>query len=126
MKTAILHIIQKAIILLLALQILNLSTNSIDFQPIRTSNLSEFNDLNMITEFVAEILLGHTNAFPEFAKKEEKQTQLQKHITIKLISSTDALVQVTHAPFMRLFCFSQNEKNRFQFFKEINPPPPKA
>jgi len=86
MNNKIKYIASRALVLLLAVQILNLSMNSIDFKPIETTNLTEFNDINTIAEFVSEIMLGKVNSFPEFATKTQKQSQLQKHISIKIIN----------------------------------------
>lgn len=122
----VLHIINQAFVLFLALQILNLSINSIDFQPFQTTNLTEFNDINTITEYVSEIVLGHTNAFPEFARKEEKQSQLQKHIDFKMLNPGNVFVSINFVKAPLLFTSLRKEPYSYQFFKEINPPPPKA
>ncbi|MBY0479807.1 MAG: hypothetical protein K2Q21_00525 [Chitinophagaceae bacterium] len=126
MKTIVLHIVSRSFILLLALQILNLSVNSIDFKPFETTNLTEFNDINTITEYVSEIVLGHTNAFPEFAKKTQKQSQLQKHLTIKMLNKDAFFEPIAFATAPLQFCAAIKETYLFDFYHEINPPPPKA
>ena len=110
---------------MLALQILNLSVNSIDFKPIETSNLTEFNDINTIAEFVSEIILGKVNSFPEFSNKSQKQSHLQKHISLKIIND-----QAFFEPDLFICINSQGptllkDKYLYGYFQEINPPPPK-
>jgi hypothetical protein len=126
MNYKILHIASRALVLLLAIQILNLSINSIDFKPIETTNLTEFNDINTLAEFVSEIVLGHINAFPEFEKKTQKQSQLQKHISIKIIN--DYFVVEPNLFFKDNIQLDTNimDKYLYEYFQEINPPPPKV
>lgn len=120
------YIATRAVVLLLAIQILNLSVNSIDFKPFETSNITEFNDINTILEFVSEIVLGKVNSFPEFANKTHKQSQLQKHISFKLIND--------HFNVETEFCLTSdveldpliNDQYLYEYFQEINPPPPKV
>lgn len=107
------------------MQTLNLSINSIDFQPIGSANFSEFNDLNSITEYVDEIILGHTNSFPEASQKEQKQAQLQKHTDIKFYNAFSCYITETQSVEISSFEFPVNEKYKYLFFREINPPPPK-
>ena len=126
LKATFLHIISNGLILFLALQILNLSVNSIDFKPFETTNLTEFNDINTIAEYVSEIVLGHVNAFPEFATKTQKQTQLQKHITIKIINEGNFFEPRPFATAPLRFYTSIRENYLYEFFHEINPPPPKV
>lgn len=121
-----LNIVSRTILLLLAIQILNLSVNSIDFKPLATSDFTEFNDINTIAEYVSEIVLGHVNAFPEFEKKTQKQSQLQKHITVKIINEATKneakYLLPTTIPYSTLL----KDSYLYEYFNEINPPPPKA
>ena len=126
MRKKIIHIIRNSFLLLLALQVLNLSIDSIDFKPVHSSNIEEFNDLNTFSEYFAEVVLGHTNAFPEAVKKEQKQSQLQKHLTIKLINPSvmgDLGNAYTDIISNR---FPADENHWLFYAPEINPPPPKA
>lgn len=119
------NIASRAIVLVLAIQILNLSINSIDFKPFKTNCLTEFNDINTIAEFVSEIIMGKINSFPEFANKTQKQSQLQKHVSLKLIND-----QKFDEPELQL---AKNEQFEivlkdlylYEYLQEINPPPPK-
>ena len=120
------YITTRALVLLLAIQILNLSVNSIDFKPFGSTNLSEFNDINTIAEFVSEIVLGKVNSFPEFANKTQKQSQLQKHISLKLINDNFKVETeyclTSDVELNILF----NDQYLYEYFQEINPPPPKV
>lgn len=121
----ILHITRYLFLWVMALQILNLSIDSIDFQPMESTNLSEFNDLNTITEYFAEVVLGYTNMFPESSQKQQKQAQLQKHLDIKLFNTVSCYTADKDIPASFSFEFPIDERYRYLFFKEINPPPPK-
>ncbi len=126
MNAKIKYIISRALLLLLAIQILNLSVNSIDFKPIETTNLTEFNDINTIAEFVSEIMLGKVNSFPEFANKTQKQSQLQKHISIKIINDITTVEPEFYVNTFTDLGTSIKDKYLYEYFQEINPPPPKA
>ncbi len=111
---------------MLALQVLNLSINAIDFKPAHSSHMEEFNDLNTFSEYFTEVVLGYKNAFPESVKKEQKQSQLQKHISIKLINPS-VMVYITRENANAIsFRFPEDENDTRFFSREINPPPPKA
>lgn len=127
MKKSILHITNRLFLLLIAFQLLNLSIDGINFQPIQTTNLTEFNDLNSLTEYVGEIVLGHKNLFPEMANPDHhKQNQAQKHIAIKLYnpSSDDICLQTTARN--GNFQIPTDDNDTFFLSRDINPPPPKA
>ena len=126
MNNKIKYIASRALVLLLAIQILNLIMNSIDFKPIETTNLTEFNDINTIAEFVSEIMLGKVNSFPEFATKTQKQSQLQKHISIKIINDITTVEPEFYVNTFTDLDTSIKDKYLYEYFQEINPPPPKA
>jgi len=126
MNNKIKYIASRALVLLLAVQILNLSMNSIDFKPIETTNLTEFNDINTIAEFVSEIMLGKVNSFPEFATKTQKQSQLQKHISIKIINDITTVEPEFYVNTFTDLDTSIKDNYLYEYFQEINPPPPKA
>ncbi|MES2003366.1 MAG: hypothetical protein V4450_02505 [Bacteroidota bacterium] len=109
----------------MAIQLLNLSIDSIDFKPMASTDLSEFNDLNTITEYLAEVVLGHSNIFPEAPQKEQKQAQLQKHLDVKLYVVFIGYTEMKPTPLLKNFQFPLDEQYSHLFFKEINPPPPK-
>lgn len=128
MRSKLTHIIQRAFLLILALQVLNLSTNAIDFQPMQTAYLGlyEFNDLNTITEYFAEEVLGKKDAFPEPVHKEQKASQLQKHVSVKLLNTTADFTIVRHDNLSSPITLCYSEDNIRLFATEIVPPPPKC
>lgn len=120
------HISRNALLLLLALQVLNLSTNAIEFQPFHTSNLYEFNDLNSIAEYVTEVVLKHYNAFPEFGQQPSSKSQVEKHISFKLSVPSPFTLLVKKEQASIQYSDTIKDTYRYLFFKEINPPPPKC
>lgn len=108
----------------MAIQILNLSTDAIDFQPFHTTNLYEFNDLNTIAEYFAEIVLKHENAFPEYQKgSSSSKSQLEKHINIKLyFPYTYVLLNKKIEP-INSHSPAISDTYSYLFYRDINPPP---
>jgi hypothetical protein len=123
------NITLKCFLLLMALQVLNLGIDAIDFQPLpsATAGIEDFNYINSMAEYVSEIVLGHKDAFPEFQKESSSsQSQFTKHFSITLYQLyTDMVIIKTfdnnHTHNTRLI-----DSYNYLFFKEINPPPPKA
>ena len=64
--------ISRFIVVLVALQILNLGLYAQDFTVIQKCNGADLNIINSVTEYVAEIVMKKANAFPE---KKEKPNQ---------------------------------------------------
>ncbi|MBC7722408.1 MAG: hypothetical protein H7068_10320 [Pedobacter sp.] len=128
MREVFKNIILKCFLLLMAFQILNQSIDAIDFQPIYTSNnIGNFNDINSVTEYVSEIILGNTNAFPEFQKTPTSKTfHSFKHISLKIFDAREFTFEPQAYLDVLSFAFPLDEQYSFQFSKEINPPPPKA
>ena len=126
MKRTCLYITRQLLLLVLALQIMNMSVNAIDFTPIASTDIHDFNDLNTFTEYFAEVVFGHINAFPESIHKEQKQTQLQKHITVKLVTNPPAFHVSAGSDLNAGYLSPRNENGTLAYSREINPPPPKA
>ncbi len=111
----------------MALQIMNVSIDAIDFKPFESNMvLTEFNDQNTITEFISETLLGYKNLFPESSTKSQKQAQQQKHVCIKLINCSPAVLTNQYDAEAAAYCVPTTENYAYLFLREINPPPPKA
>ena len=129
MKSALIHI-RRLFLLFLALQILNLSFDSIEFEPIGSNNtIVSFNDLNTAIEYVSEVVLKHDNAFPEYSnagKSSQKNYPVQKQGTVKLyfFSNEPRLYPETENISENYILI--NEKYTSSFFREITPPPPKS
>jgi hypothetical protein len=126
MKKGTLHFFRNGLLLILALQIMNMSVNSIDFRPVASIDLQEFNDLNTFTEYFAEIVLGHINAFPESVQKEQKQSQMQKHVAFKLAGFTPLICTNNNTHLQNCYQSPANDNKTCLFCKEIIPPPPKV
>lgn len=126
-RKKVIHIIRFVFLWVIALQILNLSTDAIDFHPMASVSISEFNDLNSITEYISEIVLEHVNAFPESEQGTNNKTQNIKHVDIKIYKPTDLALDLnTHYQMLVSYIFPLDETDSYLFSKEIIPPPPKA
>jgi len=111
---------------MLAIQILNVSIDAIDFKPFQSNLvLSEFNDQNSITEFITEQVLGYKNLFPESCSKSQKQNSLQKHACIKLINGDLPIALQENTASLSVYTSSETKSYLYMFLQEINPPPPK-
>ncbi len=112
----------------MAFQILNQSIDAIDFQPIYASNnIGNFNDINSVTEYVSEIILGNTNAFPEFQKAPtSKSSHSFKHISLKIYEPRIFTFEPQEYQAIISFAYPLDETYSFLFSKDITPPPPKA
>jgi len=112
----------------MAIQILNLGIDAIEFQPLqKADSIEDFNYINSMTEYVSEILMGKKDAFPEYQKESSSsKSQMLKHFSFKfchLNINTSFLKEFKEC---NVYSVLLNEKNKYLFFKEINPPPPKA
>ena len=114
----------------MALQVINLSIDSVDFDPVEIADYSSFNFnyFNSLIEFVSESVMGYVNAFPEYQNESnQNKSQLSgKHISIKLYQ-TEVIVYLTQYEIISNN-YTTETKDRYQylFFEEINPPPPEV
>lgn len=121
------NITTKLIIAIIALQIINMSVDTNDFKPLLCNNaISDFNYLNSMAEYVTEVIMKKTDAFPEFFKHNGTQSQSLKHIDIKLYQPIEFYVLNVHNIVVEGLVFHYDDTHSYQFCKEINPPPPKA
>jgi hypothetical protein len=121
------NIIGKFCIAIIALQVLNMSVYTNEFKPLQNnSNFGDFNYLNSFTEFIVEIVLKKTDAFPEFLKHNSSQSQNVKHIDIKLFQPNEIYSLNIH--YKVILCINKHLDDTYssQFYQEINPPPPKV
>jgi len=125
MARAIKNIILKCFLVLMAALVLNQSIDEIEFQPlVMSGNIEYFNDLNSAVEYVAEIMLGHKDTFPEFQKNgQHKQSSSFKHFNPKAFNLFEALVVPTKYLESFKFAFPLDEKYTFLFSREIIQPP---
>ncbi len=112
----------------MALQILNLGIDAIDFQPLETPvSIGEFNYINSMAEYVAEEVLGHKDAFPEYQQESAaSKSQFVKHFSLKFCEITLYTSPVNDFKNNSSYIVPLQERYKYLFFKEINPPPPKA
>ncbi|MEI6085970.1 MAG: hypothetical protein WCR66_00175 [Bacteroidota bacterium] len=116
------------IIIIVALQLLNLSIYAQDFTPLYSNQATtETNISETVVEYIVEVIMGHTNAFPE-QSQHHKDLHFHKHIDYKVINSFIKSNSTKAA----LIC----SKNNYQlmdyssvpigYVADINPPPPKG
>lgn len=120
------HYISRFFILIIALQILNMSIDAPAAQMnIATGESDSFNYIDTFVEYIAEVVLKYDNAIPENQNREHKELQYNKY--------TEFIVQRYESSVN--FMWTENLVNRprhlsdeyaYQFINEINPPPPKA
>lgn len=114
----------------MAMQVLNISVDAIEFHPLITANIDDigdFNDINSATEYISEILLGKKDIFPEYNKTaDSKQSQSIKHIDIKKYPPFTVSITPPHFKEVISFAYPLDEQYSYLFSKEINPPPPKV
>lgn len=120
----------KFLFLIVALQILNLSVygNAYVETVVLKNNKkkTQINQIDSLAEYIVEIVLKHTNAFPEqkgnHTKNENKSFKAPfKIITrINVVEEKETKIASVTKPHSH---YSNNYD--YLFFKEINPPPPK-
>ena len=120
------HYSSRFIVLVIAMQILNMSIDSPSAQmSITQGETDSFNYIDTFVEYIAEVVLKYDNAIPESNNREHKDLQSYKY--------TEYIVQ-KYEPVLH-FIWIESLINRprhtsdqyaYQFVKEINPPPPKA
>ena len=120
------HYITRFLIILVAIQVLNVSVYPELLQWYRTESASNLtNEMDSLVEYVTEVVCGQKNAFPEYAHKHHKDLQVHKQ-AISLYS--EELADTNPAvPFIDgSIEWGSTDQYSYQYYKEINPPPPKA
>lgn len=118
------------VLLVVAVQILNLSVYAGDFDQLHFINhkhsIGNFNEVDSLAEYITEIVLDYKNAFPENGAHNESNGHsiVFKHVSFKLITPSQPVLLTAYRESV-LLPFQFNEQYRFLYFKEINPPPPK-
>ncbi len=127
-RLAVKKISIQLLVAIVAMQIINLSIDAVEFQPIATTvTIEDFNYFNSITEYVSEIVMGNKDAFPEFQKESSSsKTQIIKHLSIKLFQQEGFTCRIPYTVKNEAFIVPLTEDYKYRFFREINPPPPKA
>jgi hypothetical protein len=122
--------LSRFILLVVALQILNLSVYSGDIDVLAASNnqktIGEYNQIDFLIEYVAEIMLDHKDAFPENGVHNHNNFSHQmKHICIKIINFKKVPDISSHLIASALPT-NLKEDYKYLFSSKIIPPPPKA
>lgn len=116
----------KCVTFIVALQILNVSIYAQDVSWLQQEQtLSYNNEINSVAEYIGEVILKHTNAFPEYPNDGHKQMQFSKHIDLNIFVFQPFVIDASPGTFAN-YLYPHNTDYSFLFFKEINPPPPKA
>ncbi|HVX52830.1 MAG TPA: hypothetical protein VHB48_21905 [Chitinophagaceae bacterium] len=120
----------KVVLLVLAVQILNLSVYNLDGATRESRNtLGEPNQIDSMVEYVTEIVLDHHNAFPENGTHNNRQSHTQhqqlKHESIHMISFRKAEEILRYCSISSIPITSKQDY-KYLFAREITPPPPKA
>ena len=119
------------ILLLVAVQILNLSVYAHDFVSYAKGNtIGETNQIDSLIEYVAEVVLDYKNAFPENGthNHQTRTSHQLKHSNI----SFNLLIGVRKSSEIKRYCAISNihipskEDYKYLFEREVIPPPPKA
>lgn len=131
MQTLLKHI-KKTVLIVVALQILNVGLFVQGFETVDIPNVEE-NIINSVTEYVAEIMLQEKDAFPETIDDSSSGTSNQKdqhNITVKSpefkMIKEDYFSYSINNVSSSTFFISFKEKNIADFISEIVPPPPKC
>lgn len=123
--------ITRFILLVLALQILNLSVQS---RPTNDTNDSFMlshnalaNPIDHAVEFIVERIMKKKNAFPEDTKRQDQEPFVSKMATFNLYFSYYTIqIERTHPQVVLMHEDIYKEGYHYLFASEINPPPPKA
>ena len=128
MQQLIQHI-KKGLLILISIQIINLGLFAQDL-PKSIVNGQEQNVINSITEYVAEMLLGKTNAFPEEHQNRHDKTPAANHFKIQLFECYRLIPSNFNIPTTITddkIIYSLVSENSFRdYIVEITPPPPKV
>jgi len=134
-RTVFAGLLKKISIVILALQILNLSIYNTEFyffhtemQPASQQELDKMNPVDCLSELVVEDMIGYENAFPEINQKNTKQRgELKRNTNFELFTE-DRFVKIEQAPlihhseYKKDFPLFRNNYS-FLYYKEINHPP---
>jgi hypothetical protein len=129
MRTSIKNIAGTFLILLIALQVVNLSVDSVDFytQVNSHSMMDDQDYTDSMFEFVVENMLGfskHTLHDKANNNSTSKMQQNSMHWDVKLFYITTPKSAVKEAADNRLSYFITNDKAVTLYYSEVSPKPP--
>ncbi|HVX49836.1 MAG TPA: hypothetical protein VHB48_06750 [Chitinophagaceae bacterium] len=114
-------------LLIIALQVLNLSVYSIyDGKTAASNSIGERNEIDCMAEYIAEIVLEHKQAFPENGthNRQSNSSHLLKHGNFNLLG-------YKKVPEIKRWCIVSSipvpakQEYKYLYINEIIPPPPK-
>ncbi len=118
------------VIVVVALQVLNLGLYAQDFETVPVANGMEQNIINSVTEYIAEVVLHKVNAFPEKKESSTPGGQGSHELLFKfqpfkiiILNSQERQYALIH-PAKEYNCFCQPRYANQS--KDIVSPPPKA
>ncbi|MDP4201618.1 MAG: hypothetical protein Q8861_02905 [Bacteroidota bacterium] len=129
MRASVKNIVGTFIILLIALQVVNLSIDSVDFYT-QTNSHSAMDDqdyTDSMLEFVVENMLGfskHTLHDKANNNSTSKMQQNSMHWDVKLFYTTTPKSAVKELADNRLSYFITNDKAVTLYYSEVSPKPP--
>ncbi|MTK53418.1 hypothetical protein [Paludibacter sp.] len=129
MRASVKNIVSTFIILLIALQVVNLSVDSVDFYT-QVDNHSAMDDqdyTDSMLEFVVENMLGfskHTLHDKANNDSTSKMQQNSMHWDVKLFYTTTPKSAVKELADNRLSYFITNDKAVTLYYREVSPKPP--
>ena len=116
----------RIVCLLLALHFLNLSIDSKDPNPDSIPEDLSFNDIESITEFVAEIVFGWHDTFEEH---DERDSDEGGALDFYKFYCSNHVVNITHHTFSILLStefYIRNSDNVLAPVRDIHSPPPRG
>lgn len=129
MRASVKNIVGTFIILLIALQVVNLSIDSVDFytQANSHSAMDDQDYTDSMLEFVVENMLGfskHTLHDKANNNSTSKMQQNSMHWDVKLFYTTTPKSAVKELSDNRLSYFITNDKAVTLYYSEVSPKPP--
>lgn len=117
----------KAVLLIVAIQILNLSVYGMMYHENGRENaLGDVNQIDSMAEYITEIILDCHNAFPENGRHDHQaHNQHQLGHEINMIHCRKN-VEMTRYSTTSFITIPSKKEYKYLFSREINPPPPKA
>lgn len=120
------NFLSRLLILIIALQILNLGVQAQDFPPpFVYGSTGTHNVTETVSEYIIEVVLGHKGVIKENFLH-HKTPVIHKHFSFKAINYQPQFpIPVTELP-GSILAKTKLPAYDFLFFQEINPPPPKC
>ena len=113
----------KLSVIIIALQILNMSIESPNAVRDMYTTSTNFNYIDTYIEYFAEVIFKHENAFPDSGKRHPKQWQQHKLFQVMCENTLTLNNQTTFYQQVQNVFSNDHDKYAYQFIKDISPPP---